>query len=244
MLNNPRSHGLWELTAPAPPPTIVLSDIRKADVAVIGGGYTGVSAALHPAEGGAEVVVLEAVQIGFGGAGRNVGLVNAGMWVMPNTLVDVLGIDYGERLLKLLGNAPSIVFDLIDKHRIDCEVERNGTLHCAVGEKGLRELEERAAQWQSRGAPVRIPSAAETAAKTGTSAYAGSLLDLRAGTIQPLAYVRGLASAALAAGAKIFTDSPALSVEQVSGKWEVRTAAGKVFTDWIVVATDAYSTAP
>jgi glycine/D-amino acid oxidase-like deaminating enzyme len=244
MLNNQQSHGLWELTSPAPPPTTVLSDIRKADVVVIGGGYTGVSAALHLAEGGAEVVVLEAVQIGFGGAGRNVGLVNAGMWVMPNTLVDVLGIDYGERLLKLLGNAPSMVFDLIDKHRIACEVERNGTLHCAVGEKGLRELEERAAQWQSRGAPVRLLSAAETATKTGALVYAGSLLDHRAGTIQPLAYVRGLADAALAAGAKIFTGSPAVSADQVSGKWEVRTAAGKVFTDWIIVATDAYSTAP
>src|SRR5690348_14082866 len=175
MLNNPRSHGLWELTAPAAPPTTVLSDICKADVVVIGGGFTGVSAALHLAEGGAEVVVLEAVEIGFGAAGRNVGLVNAGMWVMPNTLVDILGIDYGERLLKLLGNAPSVVFDLIDKHRIACELERNGTLHCAVGDKGLRELEQRAAQWQSRGAPVRILSAAETAAKTGTAAYAGSL---------------------------------------------------------------------
>ena len=152
MLNNPRSHGLWELTAPAPPPTTVLSESRKADVVVIGGGYTGVSAALHLAQGGAKVAVLEAVELGFGGAGRNVGLVNAGMWVMPDTLVDSLGADYGVRLLKFLGNAPSAVFDLIDKHGIDCEVVRNGTLHCAVGKAGLRELQERAAQWQSRGA--------------------------------------------------------------------------------------------
>ena len=244
MLNNPRSHGLWERTAPAPPPTAALSESRKADVVVVGGGFTGVSAALHLAQGGAKVVVLEAVELGFGGAGRNVGLVNAGMWVMPNILVDTLGTEYGERLLKFLGDAPGAVFDLIDKHGIDCEVERSGTLHCAVGAKGLQELEERAAQWQSRGAPVRVLSAAETAAKTGTSAYAASLLDLRAGTIQPLAYVRGLAGAAITAGADIYTGSPALAADQVSGKWEVRTAGGNVTTDWIVVATDAYSTAP
>jgi glycine/D-amino acid oxidase-like deaminating enzyme len=244
MLNNPRSHGLWELTAPSPPPTAVLSESRTVDVVVVGGGYTGVSAALHLAQGGAKVTVLEAVELGFGGAGRNVGLVNAGMWVMPDTLVDSLGTEYGERLLKFLGDAPSAVFDLIDKHGIDCQVERTGTLHCAVGEKGLRELKERAAQWQSRGAPVRVLDAAETTAKIGTSAYTGSLLDLRAGTIQPLAYVRGLARAAIKAGADIFTGSPTLTFEQISGKWEVRTARGKVFTDWIVVATDAYSTAP
>ena len=244
MLNNPRSHGLWEMTAPPPPPTAVLSESLKVDVVVIGGGYTGVSTALHLAEAGVEVAVLEAVQLGFGGAGRNVGLVNAGMWVMPDTLIESLGTDYGERLLKLLGNAPSLVFELIDKHGIACEVERSGTLHCAVGAKGMRELEQRAAQWQNRGAPVRLLDDAETAAKLGTSAYAGSLLDLRAGTIQPLAYIRGLAGAAIKAGANIFTGSPTLTFEQISGKWEVRTAGGKVSADWIVVATDAYSTAP
>ena len=112
MLNNPRSHGLWELTAPAPPPTAVLSGSCTADVVVVGGGFTGTSAALNLADGGAKVVVLEAVELGFGGAGRNVGLVNAGMWVMPNTLVDALGTEYGERLLEFLGNAPSTVFNL------------------------------------------------------------------------------------------------------------------------------------
>lgn len=244
MLNNPRSHGLWEFSAPSPPPTAILSESRKADVVVVGGGYAGVSTALHLAQGGAKVTLLEAVELGFGGAGRNVGLVNAGMWVMPDTLVDTLGTEYGERLLKFLGDAPSAVFDLIDQHGIDCQVERTGTLHCAVGGKGLRELEERAAQWQSRGAPVRVLDAAETTAKIGTSAYTGSLLDLRAGTIQPLAYVRGLAGAAIKAGADIFTSSPILTFEQISGKWEVRTARGKVSADWIVVATDAYSTAP
>ena len=95
---------------------------------------------------------------------------------------------------ELLGDAPGVVFDLIEKHAIACEIERNGTLHCAVGAKGLAELQERARQWQARGAPVHLLDAAQTARKVGTDAYAGALLDLRAGTIQPLAYARGLAS--------------------------------------------------
>jgi len=244
MLNSARSHGLWELTAPPAPETAELLGSIRVDAAIVGGGYTGLSAALHLAEGGANVALLEAVEIGFGGAGRNVGLVNAGMWVMPDMLADMLGDDYGERLLRLLGDAPKLVFDLIDRHRIACEVERAGTLHCAVGLKGLRELEARAAQWSRRGAPVELLNAKDTEAKVGSSAYAGSLWDRRAGTIQPLAYARGLAGAALNAGAKIFTRSAVTSAGRIDGKWKLQTAAGHVIADRVIVATDAYATGP
>src|SRR5579871_5549701 len=107
MQNDALSHGLWELTAPPAPPTSPLNGEVRADVAIIGCGYTGLSAALRLAEAGAKVVALEAVEIGFGGAGRNVGLVNAGMWLAPSEIVKRLGSDYGERLLELLGNGPS-----------------------------------------------------------------------------------------------------------------------------------------
>src|ERR1700678_3547891 len=83
MQNDPLSHGLWELTAPPAPPTSALKGEVRADVAVVGCRYTGLSTALHLAEAGAKVVALEAIEIGFGGAGRNVGLVNAGMWLPP-----------------------------------------------------------------------------------------------------------------------------------------------------------------
>src|SRR5699024_3102433 len=121
---------------------------------------------------------------GFGGAGRNVGLINAGMWVMPDDFPKELGPQYGERLLELLGNGPYLVRDLIDRHNISCELERNGTLHLAVGDEGLKELAERAAQWQKRGAPVSLLDAAETERRVGSAAYAGSMLDMRAGTLQ------------------------------------------------------------
>ena len=244
MLNNARSHGLWELTAPPAPETAELLGSIKVDAAIIGGGYAGLSAALHLAEAGANVALLEAVEIGFGGAGRNVGLVNAGMWVMPDVVADMLGGDDGERLLQLLGDAPNLVFDLIDRHRIACEVERAGTLHCAVGLKGLKELEARAAQWSRRGAPVEVLNARDTEAKVGSQAYAGSLWDRRAGTIQPLAYARGLAGAALNAGAKIFTRSAVTSAGRIDGKWKLQTAAGHVIADRVIVATDAYATGP
>jgi glycine/D-amino acid oxidase-like deaminating enzyme len=244
MRGDPTSHGLWELTAPAAPETVSLAGDVYADVVIIGGGYTGLSSALHLAESGARVVVLEASEIGFGGSGRNVGLVNAGMWVMPDTLAGTLGQTYGERLIALLGNGPQKVFDLIEKHGIACEVERAGTLHCAVGRKGLEEIEARAKQWQRRGAPVEVLDADETRRKIGGGNYTGALLDKRAGTIQPLGYVRGLARAALTAGAKIFTESAVLSVADNGSRWTVATASGSVRADWVIVATDAYARGP
>jgi glycine/D-amino acid oxidase-like deaminating enzyme len=213
----------------------------NADVAIVGGGYTGLSAALHLAEAGARPVVLEAAEIGFGASGRNVGLVNAGMWMMPDDVVKALGPDCGERILTLLGDGPAAVYALVAKHSMDCEAVRNGTLHCAVGPAGVRELEERERQWQSRGAPVELLDKAETARRTGTKAYEASLLDLRAGTIQPLAYVRGLAHAAIRAGAAIHTRSPVIGWEPSSNSRRVRTEQGSVEAQWIIVATDAYS---
>jgi glycine/D-amino acid oxidase-like deaminating enzyme len=244
MLGDARSHGLWEKTAPPAPPTAALAGDRAAEVAVVGGGYTGLSAALHLAEAGVDVVLLEAAEIGFGGAGRNVGLVNAGMWVMPDTLVGTLGPARGEALLSLLGDGPRRVFALIEKHAIACEATRNGTLHCAVGRSGLKELEEREAQWRRRGAPVELLSASEAAAKTGTAAYSGALLDRRAGTVQPLAYARGLAGAALAAGAAIHTRSPVQAIESEGSGWRLATPGGTVTAAQVVVATDAYSERP
>ena len=102
-----RSHGLRERSAPPPPPTSALLGDRDVDVAV-GAGFAGCSAALHVAQAGASVAVLEAAEIGSGGSGRNVGLVSAGMRVMTKTIPAGLGDTYGPRLIDLLGNVPCV----------------------------------------------------------------------------------------------------------------------------------------
>jgi glycine/D-amino acid oxidase-like deaminating enzyme len=241
MLNDRRSHGLWERTAPPPPATTTLTGDTVADVAIVGAGYTGLSTALHLAERGRSVVVLEAVEIGYGAAGRSTGLVNAGLWVMPAALKETLGEVYGGRLLDLLRDSPRTVFDIIDKHSIPCELTRVGTIHCGWGETGAAEIRERARQWQAVGAPVRVLEAEETRAKTGTSAYPASLLDLRAGTIQPLAYVRGLGHAAIATGARVFTGSPVERIAREGSAWHLATPGGSVRAKWVLLSTDAYT---
>ena len=192
----------------------------------------------------AKPIVLEAVEIGFGGAGRNVGLVNAGLWVRPDAVPAAIGVERGERLLKQLGDAPALVFDLISHHGIDCEAVRAGTLHCAADRHGVRDLVERARQWRGRGVAVELIEGTDAARLTGSEAFASVLLDPRAGTIQPLAYVRGLARAAIRHGARIHARSPALRCEDLGGVWRITTPDGSVEAPRIIVATDAYSTGP
>jgi glycine/D-amino acid oxidase-like deaminating enzyme len=243
-MNGRRSQGLWQASAPPGASAPPLSGRTTADAVIVGAGYTGCSAALHMALAGAKPIVLEAVEIGFGGAGRNVGLVNAGLWVRPEAIPAAIGVDRGERLVKQLGEAPALVFDLISRHDIDCEALRVGTLHCAADRHGASDLAERARQWRRRGVAVELIEGADAARLTGTEAFASALLDPRAGTIQPLAYVRGLARAAIRHGARIHTRSPALICEDLGDGWRIRTPGGSVEAPRVIVATDVYSTGP
>src|SRR5690554_191605 len=220
-------HGLWGHSASAAPPSGPLSHDIEVDVAVIGAGYTGLSTALHLAESGdVSVAVLEAHDVGFGASGRNAGLVNAGAWLHPDELPVRLGNKYGERLLDALGNAPARVFDIIRRHDIDCHPVENGTLHCAADAAGLADIRERARQWQARGVPVRVIDAEETARLVGTSVYRGALLDPRAGTLQPLSYARGLARAAIAHGAQLYTSTAVVIAVHDSTGWRLTTSTG------------------
>jgi len=240
---DPLSHGLWVESAPGAPAAEPLAGQVDADVVVVGAGFTGLAAALRLAEKGASVVVLEAHDIGFGASGRNVGLVNAGLWLSPAEVVDRLGSDCGERLMKLLEEAPARVFGLIEKHDMPCEARRAGTLHCAHSPAGFEDLRRRAGQWTSRGAPVELLDRRAAADKLGTGYFHGALLDRRAGTIHPLGYVRGLARAAMKAGARIHTGATVGSLSRVQDRWQATTNAGSATSRSVVIATNAYTEA-
>ena len=215
------------------------------EVAVVGAGFTGLSAALRLSERGVPCCVLEANEIGYGGSGRNVGLVNAGLWLPPDRIEAALGKEKGERLVSALSEAPKQVFGLIDRHGIDCEATRNGTIHAAHSPSGRRELEDRCAAWSALGAPVELLDRDAAADAIGTRAYHGGLLDRRAGTINPLGYARGLAAAAIDAGgrnagARIFAGTPVSDLSDSGAGWVVETPHGRVRADKVLLATNAY----
>ena len=232
---------LWDASAAEPDYTAPLDADITVDVAIVGGGFTGLSTALHCAEKGLSAHVLEAEQIGFGGSGRNCGLVNAALWLPPQKVREQLGPTYGPRFIKKFGGGPEYVFSLIEKHQIRCEVTRSGTIHAAYGPSGFEELKERHKEWQRLGEPVDLVSREDVSEMVGTTHFHGGLVDHRCGTINPMGYCRGLARAALGAGAKISTGVRATKLHRDGANWIIDTDQGTVKSKAVVLGTNAYT---
>lgn len=238
---NKKYISLWDKSAEESDYVGDLETIRIADVIVVGGGFTGLSTAYHSATLGLDVHVLEAKKIGYGGSGRNTGLVNAGLWLPPQDVDKHLGSKRGASLIETLGKMPEYVFSLIEKHQIQCEATQNGTIHAAHSPAGLKNLEGRANEWQRLGAPVQLLTAKETEDKTGTKKFYGGLLDNRAGTINPMGYVRGLARIALAAGARLSTGIKVEKISRSNDLWNVHCGAHVLKAKNVILATNAYT---
>lgn len=235
------SVSLWDTSAQESADYPTLAGDQRTDIAIVGGGYTGLSTALHAAERGLECLVLEAEQIGYGGSGRNGGLVNAGLWLPPQDVRQRLGGNYGARLVDVLSAAPEYVHTLIERHQIRCEPTRTGTIHAAHSQRGFEDLARRAEEWKRLGAPVDLLSREQAAEKIGSNAFFGGLLDHRAGTINPMGYVRGLARSAQAAGATINVGTRARALRRERNRWIIETDRGIVTADRVVLGTNAYT---
>ncbi len=243
MITTEEPLSLWERTSPEVDLAQQGPRLDAVDVAIVGGGYTGLSTALHCAENGLSVQVLEANCIGFGGSGRNVGFVNAAAWLPPARVRKKLGETYGPRFVERFSRAPAEVFDLIEKHQIQCEVTRTGTIHAAHSRSGMKDLTARHAEWQRLGQPVDLLNPKETKEMTGSERFHGGLLDHRAGTINPMGYCRGLARAARGAGAEISIGTRVTNLSKIGTGWRVETDQSAVTAKTVVLGTNAYTDA-
>ncbi len=207
----------------------------------MGGGFTGLSAALHLAEQGVEVVVLEAHEPGWGASGRNGGQVNPGLKHDPDVVERDFGPDLGGRMVALSGNAPNLVFDLIQRHQIACSALQSGTLRSAITGRGAGEVRASAEQWIRRGGPVSVLEQADIALRTGTARYQAALLDRRGGQVNPLGYARGLARAAMQQGAAVHGGTQVRRMRKVGSQWVVETGSGTVTAERVILATNGYT---
>jgi glycine/D-amino acid oxidase-like deaminating enzyme len=235
-------NSLWEATAVLAPPTPPLDESIRADVAVVGGGYAGLSAALHLAEGGASVAVLDAGEPGGAASGLNGGQVNPGLKQDPDEIVALYGREAGERVVEFAGATADVVFSLIEKHGIACDATRIGWIQPAHSGAALETLKRRVGEWQRRNAPLEMLDRETTAELLGTERYHGAAMDRRAGGIQPLSYSRGLARAALSKGARIFGRTRAVAIEKPNGSFRITTERGaSIEAPRALLATNGYT---
>jgi glycine/D-amino acid oxidase-like deaminating enzyme len=235
-----RAANLWEETAVAAPVTPPLDGSAKADVVIVGAGYLGLAAALHLAEAGTDVVVLDAEAPGWGASGRNGGQIIPGLKYDPDEIEASLGPERGERLWRFAGGTADIVFDLIERHQLRADARRTAWVQAIHSDKAAARARHRAEQWRRRGAPVDYLDAAATAALAGNDRYKGAFVDRRAGALQPLSYARELARAALGKGARIHGQSRVRAIAR-DGRWRVTTDRARVDCDTVLVCTNAYS---
>jgi glycine/D-amino acid oxidase-like deaminating enzyme len=215
---------------------------EQVDLAVVGGGIMGLSAALHAARLGLSVRVIEAGNISEGASGLNGGQVIPGLKYDPEWLLEHFGAERGEALIRFAASTADAVFDLIRDEGLAVPHVRNGWIQAAHTETALHAAENRDGQWRARGADVRLLDAAGIAEKTGARGYVGGWLDRRAGVINPLAYTLELARIAKAAGVRIAEQEKATAFRRDAGTWRLSTETGmEIRAKSVVVATNAYS---
>jgi len=210
-----------------------------ADVVVIGAGYTGLSSALHLAEAGFKVVVLEAAQVGWGASGRNGGqLVHS-----YSRDMDVIEARYGATTAQALGSmafeGAKIIRERIAKYQIDCHFKPGG-MFAAITAKQVGQLEHHKALWERYGhTQLRLLDAAQSEAAIGTRRYKATLLDDSTGHMHPLRLAQGEAAALESLGGVVHECSPVLRIER-GDPAVVYTAQGRVKARFVIVACNAY----
>jgi len=242
MLAGTRYANVWEETAVAPPPVPPLEGSHAASVLVIGAGYLGLSAALHLAEAGVDVLVADAEMPGWGASGRNGGQVIPGLKYDPSELEVMFGRERGTRIWQFAGAAADFVLDLVARLALDCSARRATWIQGIHSEKAAARAQQRVDDWIKRGARVEYLDRTRVGAIAGTDVYLGAFADHRAAALQPLSYARELARAAVAAGARVRTQARIVKLEAEGAGWRAISAEGAaVRADTVVVATNAYA---
>lgn len=236
------SNNYYRAALSAEPVRLRLAQDVRADVCVIGGGFTGLSAALHLAQAGARVVLLEAETVGFGASGRNGGQIHMGFRQSQAQLERWLGRAHARHLWMLGEQSKSLLQQLVAQHSIDCAL-KSGLVIAAHDRAAARELAEETEYLQTHYGYTagRMMDANETARELGTNVYPAARFDSGGGHLQPLAFARGIARAAEQAGARICEFTRAQSLDSSDSKPRVACEGASVEADHVILACDAFS---
>ncbi len=236
---------LWAATAPQAPVTVPLAENIAVDVAIVGAGFNGLRAAICLAEAGKKVCVLEAGDIGWGASGRNGGQVNPIGHEPPKTVAQrwqgLHDSSYAKRFTDCVIGSADELFDVVERYNIDCDAEQNGWIRAIHGSSANKDFESMFQGWSASGADLRLIERDELQALSGTTGYSRGWVSSKGGSVQPLAYARGLAVAAINAGAQIFTQTSISTLVMHDGGWKLAARSGEVLAEQVILATNGYT---
>ena len=233
---------LWTETAPDSPGVSTRQAPERTDVAIIGGGYTGLAAARSLARRGVDVTVLERHTLGWGASSRNGGFVLPGFKPDIEVLARKLGLAEARRLFELSRQAVDGLEALIADEAIDCDYRRCGTVVLAARPRHLAGLDRsRRFLGDQLGLETTVLTREGLRAEIGSTRYHGGLLDPLAAAVQPARLVQGLARAAARAGARLVEGAEVRGLEREAGSWRLTTSAGDVRAREVLVATNGYT---
>lgn len=233
---------LWASTTAPRSPASTLGESIDIDVAVIGAGFTGLSAAYHLAKAGRQVALFEAFEVGHRASGRNGGQVVPGFKPTPSVLIERFGRDVAAKMTRFAYGNAEYLFDLVAALQIDCAPTRTGWIQGAFSAASVGYLERRVREINAHGGDVEYLCADAMFDATGSRFWPAGLLERRAGALHPLAFARGLARAAGEQGVTLYEHSPVDGIREWSGDAVVFEVGGHtVRARRVVIATDAYT---
>lgn len=232
----------WHTTVGMPGDSKATSLPEKVDVAIIGGGYTGLSAAHTLARRGVNVAVLEAETIGWGASSRNGGMVLTGLKIPMRKVIKRYGSETAKRLFQCSLDSINAVEHIVNEETIDCGFARTGHLLTAAKPRHFDVFKDEAElMFREFGHKVRLVPRSELNDEIGSSVYHGALLDEVSAGLNPAQYVMGLARAAEAAGATLHARTRARRVKRVEGRFVVETERGQLSAESVLVGTSGYT---
>jgi glycine/D-amino acid oxidase-like deaminating enzyme len=230
----------WEAAEPALRPGRALP--ARVEVAVVGGGYTGLSAALELARRGREVCVLDGERIGFGASSRNGGMVSGGLKIAKSSLAERFGQEKAREIIDEGARSFTFLEELIAREKIECHYKRTGRYLAAYSPKHYAELGERAKLLrETTGMATALVPRERQREEIGSDHYRGGLVVEAAGGLHPALYVRGLAAAAERAGAALIDETRVGRISRNGDGFEIATNRGRLSARTVMLGTNGYT---